>query len=376
MQRILHVLGIRWWSAIAAYAVDVASAQHRAGREVHVAVLADSPAHDELVRRGLSPAVRFGARPWHQPGLARALRRLIEAAGIDVLHVHTGLGHAAADVARARLAAPPPLVRTRADIRAPRATPGNRFLYARTDAVVVTGGFQRAGLLRLGVPEDRTAVVLGPVDTEHFAPDRLPPSGEARGSLELPAEGVLVGHIARLSPVKGHAVSIRALAELRSKTGRDVHLVISGEEFQTKRAALRTLAEREGVGACVHLRDRCADVRDLLAAIDVGVVASTGSEAVCRIAAELMASGRPLVASRVGVLPEMVTDGETGETYPAGDAAALAACLSRVTGDAERTRAMVARARRKSEAWSFPAAVSAYDTIYAEAAARRVGVPS
>lgn len=292
MQRILHVLGIRWWSAIAAYAVDVASAQHRAGREVHVAVLADSPAHDELVRRGLSPAVRFGARPWHQPGLARALRRLIEAAGIDVLHVHTGLGHAAADVARARLAAPPPLVRTRADIRAPRATPGNRFLYARTDAVVVTGAFNAPASFawvfrRIGRPS-----CWVPWTRSISHPTACLPRGSPRFA-RAAGRGVLVGHIARLSPVKGHAVSIRALAELRSKTGRDVHLVISGEEFQTKRAALRTLAEREGVGACVHLRDRCADVRDLLAAIDVGVVASTGSEAVCRIAAELMASGRP-----------------------------------------------------------------------------------
>jgi len=364
------MVGIRWWSAIAAYALDLATAQTRRGREVSLALTLDSPAVDRARERGLAVIARFGPGVAAQAALVGALRRRVAAGVVDVLHVHTGEGHLAAELARwgRRDVA---LVRTRGDIRPPKGTPWNRRLHRSVDAAVSSAAFLLDGWDRVRVPDGRRHVVHLGVDLERFAPDRLPDRIPSRRALGLPDEALVAGIVARLSPVKGHESVLRALAALPPE-GPPVHLLLAGEPAQLGVDDLRALARELGIADRVTFAGRVDDVREVLAALDVGVVASLGSEAICRVGGEMMAAGIPLVASRVSVLPEMV--GEEGCLVDPGDAPALAAVLDRLRRDPDELDRLRAHGLRRSRETSLEAMVDAYDAIYDEARVLRRGV--
>ena len=85
--------------------------------------------------------------------------------------------------------------------------------------------------------------------------------------------------------------------------------------------------------------------RDLIAALDAGVICSVGSETICRIAMEYMAMGLPVVGTDTNVIPEVVRHGETGIVVPAGDADACAAAMKDFAGAPEKARQMGAFGR-------------------------------
>lgn len=367
MHRILHVVGVRWWSAIAAYAVDLADAQRRAGHRVSLAALDGAPAVREARARGLEVTHTFGPDAWEQNHLRRRLAASVREKGVEVLHVHTGVGHLATELARR--GHPAALVRTRGEIRAPRATPWNRWLYGRADAITLSASSLRDGIGTLGLAPRDLPVVLGAVDTERFAPGALPGREAVRRRLGLDPAAFVVGIAGRLSPVKGHVHAIRALAHPDAAT---VHLLVSGEEAQVRRADLAREAQAFGVSGRVHLVDRVRDVREIFAAIDVGLVASVGSEAICRVAAEMMACAMPVIASRISVLPDMITNGTNGVLVPPGDPQALALAMSSLAGSAE-TRMRLGRSAREAACreLSGDAVASRYDAIYRSAIASR-----
>jgi len=334
MARIFHVVHVRWWSAIAAYAVDLAEAQAHAGEKVLLSVLRGSPVEHEARRRGLTEITRVSGEITGEIGLCRRLRALCRDGRVDVLHVHTGSGHIAAELARRAMFPNVPLVRTRADCRPLRFTPWIRWLYGSCDRLVLsTRAF--AEPFRTLVASERIAIVPGGTDVEWFHPPTVEARNAARRALGLPADRFLAGVVARFSPVKGHRFVLDALARL-AKHHPTLDLVIAGEDAQLDAASLREEASARGLGARVHWYGRVADVRGLLWALDAGVVASIGSEAVCRIAGEYMASGLPVVATRVGVLPEMIVDGKTGLLVAPRDAEGLAAALASLVQEPER----------------------------------------
>ncbi len=373
MRKILHIVGVRWWSALAAYAVDLASAQVRRGDRVTVSALKGSPSQREATRRDLASPLMFEASAPGLWRLARALRDFVRVEQPDVLHVHTGLGHVPAEWARRARRPAPLLVRSRADIRRPRSTPWNKWLFRQSDALLLSGGFMRSHLSGFGVKPDRIWVLPGTVDTAHFRPEALLARSEARRRLLLPQDGFFAGIIARLSPVKGHRDAIQACAVL-GDLDPAFHLVIAGEEAQITRRDLSRLAAGSGVTERVHFVGRLDDVREVFAAIDVGIVASVGSEAVCRVAAEMMSCGLPLVATRVGVLPEMLVGEETGLLVSPGEPEQMARAIRRVHADAALRAALGARAREKAVAtYGFTAVAERCDMIYARVLEGRNG---
>jgi glycosyltransferase involved in cell wall biosynthesis len=150
---------------------------------------------------------------------------------------------------------------------------------------------------------------------------------------ELPAAAKVVGVVARLEPEKGHPTLLEAWPEVVAAVP-DAHLLIVGEGSQ--REALEAQAGALGLldhgRPSVTFTGRRDDVPAVTAALDVAVLPSY-REAQGLSILEAMALSRPVVASAVGGIPEMIDHGRTGLLVPPHDAAALAAAITRLLTD-------------------------------------------
>ncbi|MDZ7620561.1 MAG: glycosyltransferase, partial [Patescibacteria group bacterium] len=177
----------------------------------------------------------------------------------------------------------------------------------------------------LGAAPDRVSIIPNGVDLARF---QLADRYEARRRLGLPLAGRLLVTVAHLGVRKGHREALAALAQLPE----DVRLLIVGGGFQAGDAGrLRRLAGRLGVGhrlllAGVQPADRVAEY---YAAADVGLLASY-REGCPNAVLESLACGRPVVATPVGAVPDLISPGVNGQIVPVRDAAALAAALQTV----------------------------------------------
>jgi glycosyltransferase involved in cell wall biosynthesis len=174
-----------------------------------------------------------------------------------------------------------------------------------------------------------------------------------------------VGMIARLDPVKGHGTLIDA-AQILKPAVPGLRVMCAGEGQLLER--LRWQLDPIGMAGTVRFLGRVEDKWAFLSGCRLGVVASTGSEAVSRAALEWMAAGRPLIASRVGGLPDIVEDGVTGLLVPPADPAALAAAIKSLLDEPERAELMGRAARERwEENFSLPPFQRRTMEVYEEA---------
>lgn len=186
---------------------------------------------------------------------------------------------------------------------------------------------------------------------------------EVKEALDIPPAGPLVGMVARLAPQKGIGEFIRACRAVADHRP-DVRFVLAGE------GPLRSMAEamrdRLGLGDRLHLTGEVESTSDLIAALDCLVVAST-SEGSSLAAMEGMAMAKPVVATCVGGVPEVVADGETGVLVPPGEPAALAAAVQALLQDPERAQALGEQGRRRAaEQFDVRLMLARTEQIYAD----------
>jgi len=156
-----------------------------------------------------------------------------------------------------------------------------------------------------------------------------PAGTDVRAELGVQADAPLVGAMGRLSQPKGFEVLIEA-AKLLVEHVPDARVAIFGDG--PERDALRGLIDRYGLQGVVMLGGHRSDVADVLAALDVAVLPSHNEGRPVALM-EYMAAERPIVASRVGGVPELVDDGVEALLVEPGSAGALAAAVRRMLED-------------------------------------------
>lgn len=182
--------------------------------------------------------------------------------------------------------------------------------------------FLKEELIRQGVSPEKIEVVQHGIETEEFLP--LLPAEKAREErlrLGLPPCGPVVGMIARFHSVKGHIYLLRAMTTV-VKEFPDASLLLVGEGPEKERICREAL--RLGLGERVVMPGTSYDRRLLFSVMDICVLPSL-MEGFGLFALEAMAAGRPVVATRVGGLPEVV--GEAGILVPPADERALAEAI-------------------------------------------------
>jgi glycosyltransferase involved in cell wall biosynthesis len=265
----------------------------------------------------------------------RCARRLRQR-GVDVVHTHDVYGNIWG-VPMGRLAGAKVLASRRWWKRTPRRglLAVNRMAYQFAHCVLANSAAV-ADMLRREerISPRKIATITNFLEPDAFQRRSAASVGDARRALGLPTDVPLVGIVARLHAVKDHATLLRAIALLPAGLRLEVGLVGDGPE----REALARLTAELGISGRVHFLGELPSRPTTHELFDVSVLCSL-SEGSPNSVLEAMAVARPIIATRVGGVADIVTNEANGLLVPPGDAAALAAALTRLASDeALRTR--------------------------------------
>jgi phosphatidylinositol alpha-1,6-mannosyltransferase len=263
-----------------------------------------------------------------------------------VIHVHHSHDHWLGWLCRSDAA----LVRTFHNSRAVGARWPTTALQRRSDAVIAVSEPIAARCRAAGIEAARLFRAGGVVDTARFS---AADGGEQiRKELGL-GSGPVFGSVARLAANRGHETLIRGFALLVADRP-DARLLLVGKG--ERRADIESLVARLGLRPFVLLAGyRDGDLPSVLDALDVFVLMRAGSDESCRAALEAMAAGRPVVARRVGALPDAVAHGMTGLLVDDDRPESVAAALRELLAEPARARAMGKAGRARAVDMYSPA---------------------
>ena len=196
----------------------------------------------------------------------------------------------------------------------------------------------------------------------------VPSPAALRAACGLDQGDVVVGFVGRLVEVKGVDDYLHMASALMARHPRCRFLVVGDDHrpAPNHRTAMEALAGRLGIASMCHFVGFRDDVWELLHLCDV-VVMPSQVEPFGNVAVEAGAAGRPLVAARVGGIPEIVHDGETGVLVPPRDPHALATAVAHLVSDPARRAELGARARAHVAArFSLAAQAHAVTDLYTE----------
>lgn len=310
----------------------------------------DGPLAAEL-RAGGVERWDLGARRLADPRAAIRLARLLHSERVDLIHAH-GQDAAILAAAAVRLRKTR-LVITRHVLEEPAGDWRQRArarltlgAFRRADVPVAVSRATAGRLSQLArLPMEGIRVLYNGVDTQAYErPAPVPTRAAICGPLGLSPSARLVLFPAMLRVGKGHDVLLEALPLLRERVpGLRVLLAGAGElEPELRQTA-------NGNAQLVHFLGHRTDMPELMAACDL-VILPSWAEALPTVLMEAAAAGRPVVATRVGGVPEIVEHGRTGLLVPPGDPAALAGAIALLMRDHQRARAFGARARSVARA--------------------------
>lgn len=256
---------------------------------------------------------------------------LVQSAGIDVLHAHLPNAHMLAALA-ARITGKPIVTTIHGRQVSTQDLEVHRCTGSHIHTVCRQTYYQALGL---GVDADRICCIPNGVDTKRFHPPVERPR-TLRAAVGIDANAPLVGFVGRLSPEKGPDLFVR-VATIAHRAAPDAHFVLIGDG--PMRNELLARIEEEGLRSHVHL----AGLRDDLPLVygELDLLASTSrSEAMPLALMEGMACGVPIVATRVGGVPDLIVHGSTGFLAGFCDCQSAADAIVELLAAPDRRRSM------------------------------------
>lgn len=352
--RVLHVIDSLIQAGAEALVKDMVPRMRSAGLEVSVAVLKelDSPFERELREKNIAflPTARGGI---YSPAHVLSLRRHIHK--FDVIQTYLFPAQLFAPLAVMLAKSKIPLVLSEQTTHHRRKKmwlhPLETWMYSRY-AAIACASEGIAASLTAWVPgvSNKITVIPNGIDVQTFE-QAIPVS---RSSVGINNGNCVLLYVARLEPQKDHANLLRALAQIP-----DADLVLAGDG--SLRAQLEAQAETLGVTSRVHFLGRRNDVAELLKMADI-YVHPAAFEGFGIAAAEALTAGKPVVASNVPGLAQVV--GDAGILVPPGDSATLAAEVRTLISSPNRRRQLSQAAVDRGRQFSIENTVAAYIDLY------------
>jgi glycosyltransferase involved in cell wall biosynthesis len=238
-----------------------------------------------------------------------------------------------------------------------------------TDAMfAVTGELRAYHAQQAWISPSRIRVIANGIDTNLFAP-RSEMRSSVLDGLNISAKRFVIGSVGRLVPIKDHMTLLEAGA-LLAERGTDVHVLLAGAGSELDR--LRNfVATTNSLQGRVSFVGAATNVAEMLNGMDVFVLPSV-SEGMSNTLLEAMASGLPILASKVGGNPEVMGDGYADSFFAPGDVDALAQKLEHLVGNKRIRQELGSMARQRTlKAFSVERMIADYRNLYFEMAAKR-----
>ncbi|RMG00461.1 MAG: glycosyltransferase, partial [Planctomycetota bacterium] len=212
-----------------------------------------------------------------------------------------------------------------------------------------------------GCPAQKVRVIPNGVDTDRFSPGT--PRDELFAEFGIDPGTPIVTIVAALRPEKNHELFLKVASRVLEHLPRAHFLVVGDGE---RRKELVDFARRLGLRECVHFLGTRTDIADIWRISTVGVLTSH-MEANPVSLLEAMACGKPVVAPRVGSIPETVHDGENGFLVPPGDVDAFAARIRQLLSDSQLAAKMGKNGRGYvQQNWSIDRMIAGYQAMIEE----------
>jgi len=314
-------------------------------------------------------APQEGFRVFSLPGhdLAHAygivqLRQLLWTDPFRILHAHDGRGQTIAWLASAGM--PVRRVASRRVTFVPKGLAGGRMIHRlkyqfTCQAVVAISDFVRQVLVTSGVPANMIEVIPDGIE---FPPEL--PNADVRSRMRaqwgFEEDDFLIGYMGGVAPEKGQDIAMEALRVLEHSLPRAC-LVVAGKfcgrelgQAQSETQLVRNRVRRLG---------SIDNLADFFAGLDLYAMPSR-AEGLGSAALLAMAHGVPVVATRVGGLPEVVEDGRTGWLVPADSPAALADVIISVASDRACLRTQGLQARERVRQFASNIMIERTETLY------------
>lgn len=338
--------GMPGWAGTERHVIDLTLALRAAGRDVTVGC-APGSVFETRCRELDVPQVPLEmrhTRDWRRvPSFVRAFR-----GRYDVVHVH-GFRDYVFPALAARIARTPAVIMTR-HLPHPfqSAVTARACAHVFYDHVIAVSSYIAGVMEESGFPAEKITVVRNGIDPPE------PASREAlRREFGVPDDALLVASAGRVTPTKGFEVLLEAVE------GLDRAWAIVFGDGDAREALRRRF---DGTGR-IHLPGFRKDVEALWSAADAVVVPSVSPEALSYVALEGMAAGRPIVASRIGGIPELGTEASM-ILFPPGDVDRLRDALAGLLEDPARREAMGRAARERVRDFSRANMVRAVEGVY------------
>lgn len=327
------------------------------GHEQVIVCLEGSALEQAVQQEGFRTLSLPAYDPWHAFGML-LWRQQIKDWRPQIIHAHDGRGQSLAWGASIGL----PVVR----VASRRVTffPSDRWTYRlkyglTCHAVVAVSENIRELSVQAGVPRERVHVIHDGIDL----PTELPGTeirSRLRTSWGFNDEHFVVGLLGASAPEKGHDVALAAFALLQEHFPK-ARLVLAGNE--SSHMGTPTTSSAEMKSAAVHKLRPISDLAEFFPGLDLFIMPSK-AEGLGSSALWAMAYGLPVVATRVGGLPEIVVENETGWLIPPDSVQSLADAILHSSRDSKKLFEFGRKGRARAEGFSTAIMVSRTEALY------------
>jgi glycosyltransferase involved in cell wall biosynthesis len=209
----------------------------------------------------------------------------------------------------------------------------------------------------VGIPARKLKTITSGVDVSRFS-SAVPLRRSALGWRD---DDIVIGCVARLEPEKSHELLLEAVREVRKRLPH-TRLLLMGDGGERER--LLAIAQALGLNGSIKFLGIRGDIPELLGTCNLVALASS-REGLPIALLEAMAAGKPVVATRVGSVPELVKDGQTGVLVPPGDVDAMVSALHGLISDPDKSQRFGKQALAVVQArYSFKQTLEQYDAVY------------
>ncbi len=313
------------------YVADLCDGLAKLGAEIELFCPKGRPFVEYAANRGIS-STTWKTHGKLDPITVFKLARLIKDHHIDVLHTHLSTASLIGAFA-ARQAGKPSVAHVHGM--------NSATCFKHSTMIIAVSEAVKKHLCAQGLPEDRVTVVHNGVNLAKFEPM---PIDDARSELGIDSSP-LIGVFGRLSSEKGQRVALESMALVAQNIPNARMLMVGdGKDYKD----LITLAETLEISEKVRFESFNPNIQPMISACDVVLIPSQ-KEGFGLVAVNAMALERPVVATNIGGLPEIIKDGETGILTPPNDPQAISQALYELLLDPKKMQQMGKLGRKRTE---------------------------